>query len=86
MGSVWVDGAQNWRGGCRRHHHIWPCWLTHTLLSPPLRSDYPLDLRPLWLHARCYSSLEADGWSFATELPEWAVADWLPPALPPAQT
>ncbi|KAI7841510.1 hypothetical protein COHA_004902 [Chlorella ohadii] len=44
--------------------------------------DYPLDLRPLWLHARSYSCVDGS-WSFSAELPQWAHADWVPP--PPAQ-
>ncbi|PRW59227.1 pseudouridine synthase family [Chlorella sorokiniana] len=43
--------------------------------------DYPLDLRPLWLHARSYSCVDGS-WSFSTELPQWAPADWAP--SPPA--
>lgn len=47
---------------------------------PPCR-DYPLDLRPLWLHARSYSCVEGS-WSFATPLPEWARLEWQPPRSP----
>lgn len=39
--------------------------------------DYPLDLRPLWLHARCYSCAEGE-WSFSAGLPEWAARDYVP--------
>ncbi|GAB4816797.1 hypothetical protein N2152v2_003843 [Parachlorella kessleri] len=39
--------------------------------------DYPLDLRPLWLHARSYSS-EGGQWSFSCDLPGWARADFVP--------
>ncbi|KAI3438886.1 hypothetical protein D9Q98_001301 [Chlorella vulgaris] len=42
-------------------------------------ADYPVDLRPIWLHARTYSC-QQDGWSFTAELPEWAAAGWTPPA------
>ncbi|KAL4430127.1 hypothetical protein ABPG77_004909 [Micractinium sp. CCAP 211/92] len=41
--------------------------------------DYPLDLRPLWLHARTYSCPEGS-WSFETQLPEWAHPEWQPPS------
>jgi hypothetical protein len=54
-------------------------WLLALVLSPLACCcrDYPLDLRPLWLHARTYSCHD-EGWSFSTELPEWAHADWVP--------
>ncbi|KAL4434182.1 hypothetical protein ABPG75_000623 [Micractinium tetrahymenae] len=43
--------------------------------------DYPLDLRPLWLHARSYGCPEGS-WSFAAELPQWALPQWQPPGGP----
>ncbi|KAL6781612.1 hypothetical protein ACKKBF_B08725 [Auxenochlorella protothecoides x Auxenochlorella symbiontica] len=39
--------------------------------------DYPLDLRPLWLHARSYACAE---WEFEAPLPDWAAADYCPDA------
>ena len=64
-----------------------PCAPTVFRLPAPARPpapahlcrDYPVDLRPLWLHARSYSCQDA-AWSFSTQLPEWAHADWQPPA------
>jgi 23S rRNA-/tRNA-specific pseudouridylate synthase len=43
--------------------------------------DYPVDLRPLWLHARTYSCAE---WSFTAEPPAWAAPEWVPPPEPAA--
>ena len=37
--------------------------------------NYPIDIRPLWLHAARYSCLE---WAFEAPYPEWARADWIP--------
>jgi 23S rRNA-/tRNA-specific pseudouridylate synthase len=34
--------------------------------------NYPLDVRPLWLHAWRYGSVR-DGWSFEAPKPDWAV-------------
>lgn len=34
--------------------------------------NYPLDVRPLWLHAWRYAS-HGDGWSFEAPKPDWAV-------------
>lgn len=38
--------------------------------------EYPVDLRPLWLHARTYSCSE---WAFTAEPPQWADLAWVPP-------
>lgn len=45
----------------------------HCPALPPV--GYPIDLRPLWLHARMYSSRE---WSFECPLPEWASPEFAP--------
>lgn len=43
--------------------------------------DYPVDLRPLWLHARTYSCAE---WAFTAEPPAWAAPGWTSPPPPDA--
>ncbi|KAK9829153.1 hypothetical protein WJX72_004212 [[Myrmecia] bisecta] len=37
--------------------------------------NYPVELRPLWLHALCYSCQD---WSFECPPPAWAHTDWTP--------
>lgn len=43
--------------------------------------DYPLDLRPLWLHARSYACAD---WAFSAPLPDWAAEDFVPEPPTPA--
>jgi 23S rRNA-/tRNA-specific pseudouridylate synthase len=46
--------------------------------------DCPVDLRPLWLHARRYGSIKSEeegGWAFEAPLPGWADENWTP--VPP---
>lgn len=46
--------------------------------------NYPMDIRPLWLHAMRYSkssssrSSPSSVWCFEAPLPSWAVKDWTP--------
>lgn len=50
----------------------------HCPLFPPV--DFPLDMRPLWLHAQRYACADGE-WSFSAELPEWAQREYVPPPL-----
>lgn len=44
--------------------------------------NYPMDVRPLWLHALRYSkSGSPRQWSFEAPLPSWAFKDWIPAPL-----
>ncbi|CAG9464773.1 unnamed protein product [Pedinophyceae sp. YPF-701] len=46
-------------------------WCPHCPGVPAM--DYPLELEPLWLHARAYSG---EGWAFEAPLPVWAEEGW----------
>ena len=88
-GLVWGQGCGGCMPACAVRAagvlvHLCP-WhqcavvIPESLPHTPSCSDYPLDLRPLWLHARRYSCGEGS-WSFSAPPPEWAHPDWLPPA------